>query len=173
MPEKSKDIKKELDTLAPGLRQILDEEDELLLPVGHEAKIQRSILKRTVDKKPVLIRLYLPVGVAAALLLFILARIWLPAYASPEVSFEEQLAALDTEALYEIIENDLDVSAEEIIEAGIADADMMDVQEGTVTEVVGVDLEKPGQEPELIDVGWLDSISDQDWLELMEDNIGI
>lgn len=173
MPEKSKDIKQELDTLAPGLRPILEEDDELWVPVGYDADLQRSILRRTVNKKPILIRFYRPIGIAAALLVFILARIWWPVSASPEVSFDEQLATLDTETLFEIIENDLDVTAEEIIEAGIADADVMDLQEGTISEVAGVEFDKNEQEPELIDAGWLDSISDQDWLELLEDNIGI
>ena len=175
MHKKPSDISEELEKLAPGLSSLL-EDSARSVPEGYFPRLEATIQQRVRNGKVRSIRTYLYWAAAAILLVTVGTVFILNSRELTAPSFEKQLAALNEAELLTIIENEIDdLSAEELVLNGLVDdySPLDDTQLLEAAYDAEDDIEAETTESDFFDNSLLDSLSETELLELLEDPFGI
>jgi len=174
MNDKRRDIKSEIESIAPNLESYLDDSD-LLVPVGYFDQLEEEVLSKVQPASSPNHWYKWVIGIAAMIAISLVGFRYLLHEEPIHYSFEAQLADMNDEELLAILEDDLDVSGEELIELGFAEDMRVEIETQIVDEVAEVDRQ---YDDSLIESEWifdddLDALTDEEWYELLNSNLGI
>lgn len=181
MTHKDPHIEQEVQQVAPDLEPLLSAWQPTL-PDGYFDALQTQILAKTVDaqhdagkRSNKRILLWSTLSAAALVLIFIGIQFW-PKSVGVTPGFEEQLALLSSDDILEIIHQEAELpEVESILESGLITEQEVFTEMGVYQEVI---MEKPESAGESDDAYILtdeeiQSLDDEQWLELMETEIGL
>jgi hypothetical protein len=181
MANKQPHIQHEVEEIAPGLEKHLASWKPSI-PEGYFEKLQTEILAKTVDAnhqsgngRGRRIILWSIVSAAALVLLFVGIRFWTaPANSLP--TFEEQLALLSSDEILDIIHEDAELpEVESILESGLIVEQEVYSELGVYEELITETTEEKVENNTdyILSEEEIQSLDEDQWLELMEGEFGL
>lgn len=173
MAPKNKDIQDELRDIFPELAT-WPEPEEPELPAGYFDRLEQEVLEKTIGRKKVIPMVARWVTAAAALVLLFIGWQFLRPQPQAAPDFQSQLAELDWLDVIAMLESeDIDLSAEELLSAGLITADDALESTGIDQDIVEETVEVESAEEVQYLPHDLPELDEDAWLDLFEDDFGL